>query len=1609
VVQNGSKGASISGQEFIVSESEFRDNGNQGLSLRKLVTAAVTNTTFVGNSGHAAFLNFDDGRFVANSGNTGIGGDLAVIGLRGTLTGTTDLNPNDSLPYNFDDLTILEDAALTLRPGVVVKERLTYDDQDTRPALTVQGDLSALGTADDEVVITSIKDDTYSGDSNGDGSATVPKGGDWSAIIVKSTGSANLTHTQVLYGGDDFRTCDYTCSWHKRGAIQLGGGRLSLDHTTVGYAYRDGIKGNGSSLSIVDSTIIGNGRHGVSTAGAAIKGSDVLDNGSHGIHNTDKSGIIQAENNWWGSDSGPAPYGSGNGINYDTSCSNGVCTIIPYVDVQPWIGRENYYGQDAPNVAYEADPVNTANGNYAYEQTDLSISTRGLPLDFTRAYNSLSLESGPLGYGWRHNWMVTAEESGDDVYVTYGNGRQIRFTWNGSNYEPAPGVFSTLTKTAGVFHLTKKNQTIYHFDAQGRLDSIEDKNGNTTSLTYDTQNRLSNVIGPASRTLTFTYQSPVSNTLLSRVTDPVGRTLGFTYNITGELTVATDTRGYTTTYTYDGEHRLLSITDAKGHTFVTNQYNDAGRVVKQWDGKGNQWTFAYDEPDHNTIVTDPLGRTTTYDYDDQLRLVKETDALNNTSSYAYDADNNRIQITDKRGHTTRYAYDDRGNTTIVTDALGYTRTFTYDAQNNPTRETDKLGHTTVYTYNSNGNLIARQDALGNVAHWAYDAYGQVVSQTDALSRTTRYAYDAYGHQTAITDTLGNATTFTYDIVGRKLSETNAKGRTITYTYDAANHMLTVNEPLGKVTAYAYDAVGNRTVITNPRGGVTTRTYDEKDRLIVVTDPLSHTTRYGYDAVDNKTVITSPLGYATHYSYDALNRRTVITDPLGNATTYAYDPNGNRTLVTDANHNTTHYTYDALDRLISVTDAEGGTVTYAYDATGNRVSMTDANGHTTTYGHDALDRLVSVTNPLTHTTVYTYDAVGNRVAEQKPDGTVITQTYDALDRLVAIDAPDLSVGYSYDALDNRTVMTDATGVTTYTYDVLNRMTQVSAPTGTLQYDYDLNGNRTHLTYPDGEVVTYTYDLADRLLSVTDHAARTTQYAYDAGDRQTVITYPNGVQAAYTYDDADRLLNIVHDSPVSGTIAAFTYTVDAVGNRLAMTDTNGVTTYTYDSLYRLTEVAYPDGEQVTYIYDPMGNRTAMTSTVSGVVTYTYDAADRLLTAGSDIFGWDANGRMITRTYGANSATYAYDSLDRLSQVVSGTATAAFTYNGDGVRVGKSVNGLSTDYVQDTSQELPVVVAETTGGQTSLYVYGNDLTTRIDSAGNPSFYHYDALGSVRALSNLASQQTDAYSYDVFGSVRSHAGSAEQAFAFTGEQADSELGLVYLRARYYDPALGRFLSRDHFAGYRTSTSSLNRFIYVQNNPVRLTDPSGNKSVKSIWNDHISPYGQKAIDYGVTAAEYGSTYLKLTGQGLSSLAQNLDTASQVGGAYKWSKDLYEFAEQGTRDEDLYWAYRCAKSSDPDSMPSREDIRMIRQAGIHNVSGAKVRALRDLGMGTEGFYVPSLINRLFPRKWRTPQSDREYQQWLQEYWQKDADTDSVQGTYDYGGGITWSSPPSSGK
>lgn len=1471
VENNLSKGIILSTSTGIsnpveVSNTIIRGNGSNGFETNNVANLTFNNNQVLNNTSYALYLTLSGAAAPSLGSLTLSGNSENGVSITGPFAQTSTLTYLPDVAYIIPSSgwIVNSGATLTIEPGTIIKARARTQALDYPAWLDVQGTLDARGTSELPIIFTS--------------SAITPAASDWTGIWLHGSNNSVLENVTIEYAGY-FAT--YTAPY---GSTQYYGG----------YNYNSGRYAGGlfitdSSPKIERSIIRKNGNNGIISGGNSnpiIQYNIIELNQDYAIKNINTNSTINAQNNYWGSSSGPKPYGSGNGINYRTyTCGTPAKTCYDYsyyVDVSPWLGQASTYGRNIPWNTYVADPVNTVNGNYTSQHTDLAVSSRSLPLQFVRGYNSVYPEDGPLGNGWTFNYSMRVDVSTLDSSATvfFGDGHSERFNWDGSAYIPPTGVFSSLAKTGNIFQLKTKDQTTYAFNDQNKLISITDRNVNITNIGYSGV-QVSLITAPDGRSLSISYDG---SGRINQVSDPLGRTVIYGYDASGNLITATDPENKTTTYMYDANHRMLTVTDPNNHTFVTNVYDSDGRVIEQYDAQNHKTTFFYDIINHKTTVTDSENHTTSYQNDDNLRLTGEMNGLGKTESYTYDANNNRISVTNCNSRTWNYSYDTRGNLLTISDPYSNTSSYTYDEQNNLLSSTDANNQATTHSYDANGNRLSTTDALNDTTNFSYysdsNRMGLLQSITDALNHTTTFNYNNQGDLISVIDSDGFTKSYEYDAGGRKTSFTDARSNSWTYTYDNLNRLLTETDPLGGVTTTTYDAVGNKLSVEDAAGKQTSFSHNAKDQLVTITDPggytthftydtvgnkliekdgNDHTTTFGYDAANrltsitnplgktstfaydnagNQTGVTDPLGHTTTTAYDRLNRPTSVTDPLSHTTITTYDAVGNGLTVTDANSYTTTYTYTALNQLETVTDALSGVVTYGYDANGNRTSLTDANGHTTFYGYDALNQLTSTTDPLNHTTSHTYDGNGNRSTSQVANGNTTVYSYDELNRLTGIAYEDsTSVSYSYDEVGNRLSMDDSTGTTSYAYDDLYRPLSIDGPTGSISYTYDAK-NRITLTSPAG-TTTYSYNAAGLMTSVTDWQNQVTSYTYDSAGRQTMITYPNGVVTTNTYDTADRLtgINTVKDST---TLLAIAYTLDNVGNRLTMVDNDGTTSYTYDELNRLSTVAYPTGTpaNVSYTYDPMGNRLAMTQ--DGIeTTYSYNEADQLTstsTGGTPVnYTWDNAGNMLTK----GSQTFTWNLAGKLSGMTNGAVSASYQYNGDGVRLGKTVNGAATAYLQDIAGGLPVVIREVTNNINIDYLNGMDQIALSDANGW-IYYHTDGLGSSRALTNNLGVVTDSYSYDAFGSSRTHAGTSLQNFTYTGEQVDPEAGLVYLRARYYDPETGRFINKDNWGGRNDKPQSLNKYIYVVNNPIKSIDPSG-----AIFEDLVEK-GQN-INYNLT------------------------------------------------------------------------------------------------------------------------------------------------------------------
>lgn len=1035
----------------------------------------------------------------------------------------------------------------------------------------------------------------------------------------------------------------------------------------------------------------------------------------------------------------------------------------------------------ADPTAQLGDPVNTATGAFETRVTDLTLPGIGLPFEWKRYYSSANKTIGFLGKGWSHSYhpLLTLHANGDVSLV--GEGGQTvayRKLANGTLL-PDEGVSSKLTPLAVGYELVRRDQTKLLFDSQGRLTEIADRNGNRLAIARTgTSGRPTHLTDSVGRIIYFTYNS--TNTRLVKVTMPDGRFIEYGYDSSSRLTSVKDVRGNLTKYTYDGNGYLTSIVDQNQATVVNNTYDSTGVVTQQSDARGKVWTFTWDRATRSGTMTDPRGHQWRDIYS-LNRLVARVDPLGRRTEYTWDEQLNLSAVTNPQGDTTAMTYDPAGNllTRTAPAPLSYVETYTYSSRNDVTSYTDGRGKLSTFDYDPNGNLtrVARSGEV--MAQLAYSPKGLVTSVTDARDDVTTYDRDAYGNVTRVTS------------------------------------------PMGRVTAYTYDASGRASSVVEPRGNVSgadpnsyrwTATYDNANHTTSIGSPLGHTTAWTYDPAGNLDTMTDAKGRITDYSYDPARHLTSV-DPPGPtpATTYGYDDAGNLDWRTDANQQTTDYVYDDAGRLVATVTPLGKRWDYTYDGNGNLKTVKDANTNS-----------------------------------GAPGSGPISYAYDELNRLSSIDYPvgTPDVSFTYDPNSNLASMSDALGVKTYTYDDLDRLDTVTRETQTFDYDYNVEGLITKRLYPDGTVVTYDYDRDDNL-DWTKVGLDTTDYSYDAAGNLKATLLPNGYSETATYDRAGRLEDIRH---IKGntTLSFATYNRDAVGNPTVVTTADGAALYAYDSLDRLERACLPpacldvnSALATAWTYDAVGNRlTEVTPTLS--TAYSYDADDRLTSSttalGAVAYEHDHNGNMTK----SGTTNYTYDAADRMSSVTKGGATTIYAYDGLGTRTSAATAATSTSYMWDENAALPQLVKETeSGGTTTRYAYGHDLIS-MATGGKDFYFHHDGLGSVTDVTDAGGLPQWSYSYDPFGNSRSATKlnplAPDNPMRFTGEYLDPS-GLYHLRARQYDPSLGRFTATDPIDDPYVSA-----YAYVNNQPTVYVDPSGEIAIPLIVIGIVAIAGASAV-----------------------------------------------------------------------------------------------------------------------------------------------------------------------
>jgi RHS repeat-associated protein len=1091
--------------------------------------------------------------------------------------------------------------------------------------------------------------------------------------------------------------------------------------------------------------------------------------------------------------------------------------------------------QDAPkgsNPAFIAcgcarrtagDPVDTSTGFFGQDFTDLSTPGRGAALDFTRSYaesiadpngpNGSLAADGPFGWGWTDSYNLAAATDGPtgNVTVRQEDGSAVTFLDTAGAYAPsAPRYDATLVKSGSNYVYTRRGQQIFTFDtASGHLISETDLAGSKanppyqTTLAYDGSGHLSTITDPAGRQYTLTW----TGTHITGLTDTAGQQVTYAYDGSGNLT---DVYGVGTTrtptlkdddhfqYTYNTGHLMTSMrtpTNFGGPPAAVTAmvYDSAERVSTQTDANGHTTTFTY-APDGGltagqTLVTDPSGHKTLDTYQNGL-LVSETQGYGTpdagTTSYTYDPITLGVSSqTDADGHLQTFTYDDHGNKTSVSNALGYT---------------------TNYAYDNAGNLLETIDPNGVATVNQYDQAGQIPSGAagvlDLTSTTITQANNV------VESTTGNFGP--------------APARTASFYYDDVAHPADRNrsvDPNGKTTNTVFDPSGDKTSSTDPAGDKT---------------------QYGYDTARGwLTSTTDPQGQTTTYAHDLWGNVTKTTDPLGQSTSATFDADGNKTSTTDANNHTTTTTYDPADQPVKVTQADGSTQITDYNPNGTVADTIDGLGAKTGYGYDGQGRKNSRTDPDSRTTTSHIDPAGRVLTTTDPVGRVTTLGYDDAGETTSVSYSDgvtPKATYGYDPGGRRVSMTDGTGTSSWTYNTFGEVTAQTQGSGaSVSYGYDNNGNQKSITYPGQSIaVAQTFDDANRLATVTDWNGNKTTFGYNLDSQLLTTSYPNGTTVTNGYDNAGFVKST---NAVTGTTTVFSATYGRDPASQVSSQTIGGVAQSYGYTPREQLASTTAGSPTTsYNYDAANNPTTV-----GTATQAFDPAGQpcwtlptgpvtnpacgTTPTGATIYTVNSVGQRTKTTPATGTAsTYDYDQAGRLTTLTGPSGSATYGYNGTGLRVSKTIGSTTSVFVWDNSSTPNIL----TDG-TNSYVYGPDgLPIEQIGAGGTSWFVHDQLGSTLALLTSVGAVAGTYSYTPYGAA-THTGTATTPLQFTGQFTDTESGLVYLRARYYDPVTALFLTVDPLVD-----TTRTPYAYTGDNPLNYTDLTG----QSWWGDLATGLG---------------------------------------------------------------------------------------------------------------------------------------------------------------------------
>jgi RHS repeat-associated protein len=1006
-------------------------------------------------------------------------------------------------------------------------------------------------------------------------------------------------------------------------------------------------------------------------------------------------------------------------------------------------------------------PVDIASGNVHLEAEDVRVLGQ-FALVWKRRYSSVAsvAAGGSMGPGWTHNYAVTLQHAADDMEYGDSSG--------------AAEVFRNQDRTVeggGVVRKLGARRELYM-----RAGRYVVRSWNSDS----------------NEVLLHVFESVTSGSLrLTSIEDPTGQCLDLYYRDDRLAAVVQRLERRALLLSYDADGRLcdLRLRGASGALYPLA-------------------TYAYDAGGRLCEARDALGSPTCYEYDKSGRLNRELAADGGVLFFRYDA-RGRCYWTSglERYDEKRLRFVDAARLTEVIDSTGATRR---------------------YKSLSNGQIASEWDPLGVETRTEYDAWGRVIARIDGKGAVTRYEYDEQGNLCSTLDPCGSRQTVEYNADHLPVASTDPFARVTRRFYDECNRLVRIVDPLGGVDSYAYDEDGNRTRRSSAAGAVTRFVYGPHGALEQVIDPGDGVSTLRFDDFGRPVSRTNPVGMTQRTLRDACGRVIEVTADGEIVLRQTYDASGNVVSKTDGNGNAVRNVWGPCGRLLRRVDANGGAISYRWGTEPNR--------------------LLAIVNEASEVYQFEYDAAGRICREKLFDGQVRESAYDAIGllsqltnaaeealrfahdacgRLIERVLPDgTSEKFGYDALGRLQTATNESASVAFAYDAAGRLIEERQDDVVIDHRLDADGRVIERRSSLGFLARYDRDAAGRPARVVLGSDAVFGFEYNASGVETARALPGGVTLRRQHDGRGRLLwqEARFDagqgmSRASRPLSAQTYRYDAAGAPTLIDRANvDSRAYDYDPVQQLLDVQSTAEASERFEYTPTGGLRSMTA--AGVRTdLRHEPGNRLVIAGSSTYGYDVVGRRTVRWDEQGGEThYRWDGLGRLLEVALPSGERwTYRYDALGRRVSKeSTSGTRSRFVWCGNSVLHRVTG--IAPVESWLVGDDDLVplAKMSAAGVRSVIA-DRLGVPRELLDDRGRVVWSSRASAWGVERPAMAQDDCPFRFPGQWFDAETGLHYNRYRYYDPAVGQFISQDPIG----INGGLNLYRYAPN-PLDFVDLFG-------------------------------------------------------------------------------------------------------------------------------------------------------------------------------------------